>query len=782
MSRGLKMVGMCNLTTGDIAPGANYLSPNQEKCPQHILYMGNTLEKPISHQEEITECFETNVNLESNKIVSHELSPKTNVSLDRNNSVAHKLPSANEEVNLDHQNIYQIENPIANNLSSDDSGNDFSPYESEYNPESSEYNKCSSSDDDIVSKKYKSQLYAIRPLAMYNIMPKTDLVEKEINKFYTKLAKCDLLEIPTCRFSRRRPPNVRRGTDWYISKNKCMVFQYKNSKFWNNVTSSYPYGIDHKVVLVPRPEKVPQYEHFLKVFDVDVILLNLLATLGICYVLYIGNRTSHMGVTDYFFNMLQILFNSSMPNLRKITGYVKYLLMLWVFCMSVNNTQFNCLLTSMLVSSRAQEPIKTIEELSKSNFSIYIHEYFIRRGYIPSSLGLNDKFIRMDDQPENMLYSKFQNNCAFVVRIDAAKFYINFHKNKDGQSQFAILKESLIPGIDGYTLQKNSPLISLLNFSQCVRILGIFPTPSYSHQLVFQPLWKELSLRGHNVTVITTHSLVDPNLTNLTEIDISFTYNLLSKYGWPNAYINLPSTLHKLEYMCNFGNNLSTEILEYGPVQNILDQHHGFDLVMLQLSTTTNLLLYSLAFKYHAPIVDSLNFIQCVRILGIFPTPSYSHQIVFQPIWKELSLRGHNVTVITPYPLCDSSLTNLTEIAVSFVYGRVAKYGWPKEYLKFPSTVHRLDYVLNYGNDVTMAVLEYGPVQHIIDQHDTFDLLIVQLSFNLNLLLYSLAFKFHNPIVVEMKQNEAETTKPDDVGSNEDKIKNKMHILVTYIF
>ncbi|XP_072400618.1 UDP-glycosyltransferase UGT5-like isoform X5 [Diabrotica undecimpunctata] len=146
-------------------------------------------------------------------------------------------------------------------------------------------------------------------------------------------------------------------------------------------------------------------------------------------------------------------------------------------------------------------------------------------------------------------------------------------------------------------------------------------------------------------------------------------------------------------------------------------------------------------------LLDSINFIQCVRILGIFPTPSYSHQIVFQPIWKELSLRGHNITVVTPHPLCDSSLTNLTEIDVSFVYGTLAKYGWPKEYFKLTSTLHRLDYVLNYGNDVAMEILEYGPVRHIIDQHDTFDLLIVQTSINRNLLLYSLAFKFHTPIV-----------------------------------
>lgn len=54
----------------------------------------------------------------------------------------------------------------------------------------------------------------------------------------------------------------------------------------------------------------------------------------------------------------------------------------------------------------------------------------------------------------------------------------------------------------------------------CAKILGIFHVPSISHQVVFQPIWKELSLRGHDVTIITTDPLNDPELTNLTEIDI----------------------------------------------------------------------------------------------------------------------------------------------------------------------------------------------------------------------------------------------------------------------
>lgn len=58
---------------------------------------------------------------------------------------------------------------------------------------------------------------------------------------------------------------------------------------------------------------------------------------------------------------------------------------------------------------------------------------------------------------------------------------------------------------------------------------------------------------------------------------------------------------------------------------------------------------------------------QCSRILGIFQFPSLSHQLVYQALWRELSLRGHQVTVVTPFPLRDETLVNLTEIDISEV-------------------------------------------------------------------------------------------------------------------
>ncbi|XP_068082930.1 UDP-glucosyltransferase 2-like [Anabrus simplex] len=57
------------------------------------------------------------------------------------------------------------------------------------------------------------------------------------------------------------------------------------------------------------------------------------------------------------------------------------------------------------------------------------------------------------------------------------------------------------------------------------RILGIFPTPSVSHQMPLQVIMKTLVARGHQVTVVSPSPLTVP-LTNYTDVDISHSYEL----------------------------------------------------------------------------------------------------------------------------------------------------------------------------------------------------------------------------------------------------------------
>jgi hypothetical protein len=50
-------------------------------------------------------------------------------------------------------------------------------------------------------------------------------------------------------------------------------------------------------------------------------------------------------------------------------------------------------------------------------------------------------------------------------------------------------------------------LLHAMCSTEAARILGIFPTPSISHQLPFQAIMKALAARGHQITVISTNPL-----------------------------------------------------------------------------------------------------------------------------------------------------------------------------------------------------------------------------------------------------------------------------------
>ena len=50
-------------------------------------------------------------------------------------------------------------------------------------------------------------------------------------------------------------------------------------------------------------------------------------------------------------------------------------------------------------------------------------------------------------------------------------------------------------------------------------------------------------------------------------------------------------------------------------------------------------------------IVSSTSFVNGARILGIYHFPSKSHHILGSTLLKELAARGHQVTMLSPFPL-----------------------------------------------------------------------------------------------------------------------------------
>ncbi|XP_045475118.1 UDP-glycosyltransferase UGT4-like isoform X7 [Harmonia axyridis] len=75
---------------------------------------------------------------------------------------------------------------------------------------------------------------------------------------------------------------------------------------------------------------------------------------------------------------------------------------------------------------------------------------------------------------------------------------------------------------------------------KCADILAVIPTPFYSHQATYRPIWRELAKRGHKITLITTDPMESNE--NITQINYNGSYAILKKnmeYGNNNNIITI---------------------------------------------------------------------------------------------------------------------------------------------------------------------------------------------------------------------------------------------------
>lgn len=149
---------------------------------------------------------------------------------------------------------------------------------------------------------------------------------------------------------------------------------------------------------------------------------------------------------------------------------------------------------------------------------------------------------------------------------------------------------------------------------------------------------------------------------------------------------------------------------------------------------------------YLLSIVSFGVFAECnaAKILGISWYPATSHQMMFQPIWRELSLRGHQVTIITPVPMRDEALTNLTEIDVSFLFNA-------REKSNIISRIHTGSWIWNLVVSVKLVLTEYfdamlenNDVKALINSNKTFDVVIGEPH---SALIFAFGERFKAPVI-----------------------------------
>ncbi|KAB0792797.1 hypothetical protein PPYR_14756 [Photinus pyralis] len=165
--------------------------------------------------------------------------------------------------------------------------------------------------------------------------------------------------------------------------------------------------------------------------------------------------------------------------------------------------------------------------------------------------------------------------------------------------------------------------------SDGARILAIIPTPSFSHNTALQPLWRELSLRGHSVTLLTAEPIGDPQLVNLTEVDLSFSYKTMLKNLQEKIYTNRLE-MYKFGYLRHA--EVCDEQLGHPALQAIIrNESEWFDLLITESS---RLPVLAFAHRFRCPSIG-------VTVLDVYPTMHSllgdpTHPLVYPDIWLGL--------------------------------------------------------------------------------------------------------------------------------------------------
>ncbi|KAK5640036.1 hypothetical protein RI129_010847 [Pyrocoelia pectoralis] len=158
---------------------------------------------------------------------------------------------------------------------------------------------------------------------------------------------------------------------------------------------------------------------------------------------------------------------------------------------------------------------------------------------------------------------------------------------------------------------------AILHLGECAKILAIVPVPSYSHHQLFNPIWKELSLRGHQVTTLTAFPMKDPQLTNLTEIDLSS-----SEQIWREGMTEIikhRQSLLSYHSITNILFHILEEQLNHPDVQALIngDGVH-FDLVIAEHYLTT---MFAFSYKFNCPLIG----------VWSMDLPNFKHRVVGNP-------------------------------------------------------------------------------------------------------------------------------------------------------
>ncbi|XP_044018434.1 UDP-glycosyltransferase UGT4-like [Aphidius gifuensis] len=135
-----------------------------------------------------------------------------------------------------------------------------------------------------------------------------------------------------------------------------------------------------------------------------------------------------------------------------------------------------------------------------------------------------------------------------------------------------------------------------------------------------------------------------------------------------------------------------------------------------------------------------LEFDNCVgyRILAFFPLNVRSHFMMFERLAKGLARRGHQVDVVSPYPLV-TPMKNYTDITVEpLVTENINDFSY-NHFYQYNNIMQFEMYATQIGNDVCDSILKNSKIKNIINNPPTnppYDLFIMEVCIDIYYFIY----------------------------------------------
>lgn len=175
------------------------------------------------------------------------------------------------------------------------------------------------------------------------------------------------------------------------------------------------------------------------------------------------------------------------------------------------------------------------------------------------------------------------------------------------------------------------------------KILAIFPVPFREHQIIYRPLIDSLLQRGHELVVLTTDPIDDP-AENLTQIDMSFTYDLHILENLKDTSMSGSEMLKKVfEAM----RQISDAELSSEPTQQLLrDKSVKFDAVICEWSGAS--VMNAFAHKYDAPLIGISSGGALINSHEAFGNPTHpiAYSNILLPFSEDLNLLQRIASVL----------------------------------------------------------------------------------------------------------------------------------------